>query len=161
MKQIPLSGGRAHALVDDHWYDYLMQWKWSLLSTKYAVRVRTIGKKQKMILMHRVVAQTPDDMYTDHINRKRVDNQEVNLRNCTNSQNNSYNGKRKLIKATSPYKGVSLNRKNGMWHVALMKDYTHYHIGDFAEERHAAMAYDIAAKDLFGEFATTNFQSLN
>ena len=91
MKQIPLTQGKF-TLVDDEDYDFLMQWKWCALkcgSNFYAVRpeTRTDNPKRKHIRMNRVLANTPDDLVCDHIDRDSLNNQKINLRNCTMKNN--------------------------------------------------------------------------
>ncbi len=91
MKKIPLTQGQE-AIVDDHWYDYLMQWKWlaywdSHVQGYYAQRTDRSGGKNKQIRMHTVVAKTPQGMICDHIHHNTLDNRERELRNVTPSQN--------------------------------------------------------------------------
>jgi len=152
MKQIPLSQGKS-ALVDDEDYKYLMQWKWHF-SNGYAIRSAQTPRPRKHIYMHRVVAKTPDELEVDHINHNRVDNRKENLRNCTRRQNqhNQSVQKRKIF---SQFKGVTKYRSKWVTRISINR--IPIHIGYFENERHAAMAYDIWAKDLFGEYATLNF----
>lgn len=86
MKKIPLTQNQF-AIVDNHWFDYLNQWKWRALWNKctrsfYAVR----KENNKTILMHRVVSNTPEGMYCDHIHHNTLDCRESELRNVTPSQ---------------------------------------------------------------------------
>lgn len=102
MKKIKLTQNR-YALVDDEDFDYLNQFKWFVQSNGYAARDIGGRKDKQRVLMHRLVNQTPDNLYTDHINRDRLDNRRSNLRavtqsinghNCKLSKNNKsgYNG---------------------------------------------------------------------
>jgi hypothetical protein len=91
MKEIELTQGQV-AIVDDWWFDYLSQWKWCARLSKstqsyYAMRTEGKGLNRKTVLMHRVVAKTPDRMLCDHIHHKTLDNREEELRNVDNSQN--------------------------------------------------------------------------
>lgn len=86
MKEIPLTQGQF-ATVDDHWYEYLMQWKWharwdKTTNSYYAMRTENSRK----ILMHRVIMKTPDGMVCDHIFHNTLDNREGEMRNVTPSQ---------------------------------------------------------------------------
>jgi|ERR1044072_5227717 hypothetical protein len=152
MKEILLSKG-YRALVDDEDYEFINQWKWCYLSTGYAVRE---DKNSKMLLMHRIVARTPKGKVTDHINGNKLDNRKSNLRVCTSAQNIAYTKKRNGNPA-SVYKGVSLDKRRGYWNAEIWHNYKKYYLGAFKEERHAAMAWDIAARDLKGSFAYLNF----
>ncbi len=86
MKEIQLSQGKI-AVVDDEDYEYINQWKWSYLSSGYAVRSLWSLLGSKTILMHRIIANTPIGMDTDHINGNRLDNRKSNLRVCTHAEN--------------------------------------------------------------------------
>ena len=98
-------------------------------------------------------------MLGDHINRNRLDNRRANLRLCTYAQSArnvskqaSHNGR----KCSSKYKGVTLRKKSGLWMARIDKDYEQYHLGYFENEEDAARAYNEAAIELHGEFASLN-----
>jgi len=96
MKLIQLSHGQV-SQVDDHWFEYLNQWKWFALWNKgtqsfYAGRSEPNPKllgvpRQRAVQMHRLIMDTPKKMKCDHIDHATLNNQERNLRNCTHSQN--------------------------------------------------------------------------
>jgi hypothetical protein len=58
-------------------------------------------------------------------------------------------------KGSSIYKGVVKNE--GSWRVQIWKDNAKQYDASFPNERWAAMAYDLNAKALFGEYARLNF----
>lgn len=150
-KKIALSGIRGKGLfvlVDSEDYDDLSKYEWHLDTNGYAVRRATI-------FMHREIINTPEDLYTDHVNGKGLDNRKANLRWCT-SQQNSQNRQTSSRNKTSIYKGVT--RSGGKWQSEIRLDGKLYYIGKFDKERHAAMAYNIWAKELFGEFSKLNFK---
>ena len=158
-KQIPLSQGKF-ALVDDEDFERINQWKWSALKDKrfkwYAVRnsPRQLGRRKKLIYMHRVIMNTPEDMDTDHVDgNDTLNNQRHNLRICTHSQNMANSGKRSNNK--SGYKGVFMYK--GVWCAKLKKDGRVVFDKTFHTAEEAARAYDHAAREHFGGFAYTNF----
>lgn len=71
------------ALVDDEDFDWLNQFKWCITSHGYAGK----GFGYESIYMHTMIIKAPKGMMTDHINRNRLDNQRINLRIVTRSQN--------------------------------------------------------------------------
>ncbi len=81
--------------------------------TVYAVRVEADGEKQRTILMHRVIAETPDGMETDHHDGNGLDNRRDNLRNATIAQNRQ----NAAISAdnTTGFKGVCWDKRTGKW----------------------------------------------
>ena len=100
MKEIQLTGGEI-CLVDDEDFDFVSKIKWHIDSDGYARH----GSKR----MHRIIANTPKGMETDHINREKLDNRRSNLRVCTQHENQMNRGKQKNNK--SGYKGVFSARK--------------------------------------------------
>jgi hypothetical protein len=152
MKLIPLSKNKF-AKVDDWRYDELNQHKW-YFDGKYARRnIYENGKLIRRELMHRVVAGTKDEEFTDHWNLDKLDNQEVNLRTATKQQNAA--NTRKQADRSSIYKGVSKS-KNG-WRTQIWFNNQKHYDASFSQERWAAMAHDLNASVLFGEYVRLNF----
>ncbi len=142
MKRIKLTQNK-HALVDDVDYGKLMEYNWGF-DHGYV-------RSTKKIYMHRLIMNPIGEQIIDHINGNKLDNRKSNLRICSRKQNQSNQAIR--TDGKSKYKGVSINRK-GTW----VSKITNLYIGTFENELHAAMAYDIAAKDLFGNYAKLNFK---
>lgn len=88
---------------------------------------------------------------TDHINRDWADNRKNNLRQCT-QQENLYN--RPKNKRKIGYKGVY--KQKNRWCSKIMHNGIQYYLGLFLTEEEAAMAYNLKAQELFGEFAYLN-----
>ena len=82
----------------------------------------------------------------DHINRIRHDNRIENLRSCTHSQNLG-NARARVHK----YKGVTFCKLTGKWRAQL-----NGHLGRFLTIEEAALAYNEAAIQHYGEFARLN-----
>jgi hypothetical protein len=157
MKQIPLTQGKF-ALVDDADYEWLMQWNY-FYCNGYAARKTSgrFGEPRKLIYMHREVMKAPDGTLVDHRNTERtLDNRRRNLRVCTRSQNGA--NTKKHANNHSGFKGVSLitdQRKPYRAEIRISGD--KIYLGSFDKADEAARAYDAKAKELFGEFARTNF----
>lgn len=77
-----------------------------------------------------------------------------NVRWVTNQQNSMNRGSDK--NSSSKYKGVCWNKGTSKWQANIQKDGKLCHLGLFTDERDAAVAYNKAANDLFGEFANLN-----
>lgn len=122
MKQIPVAtrkNTKEYILVDDEDYEYLNQWCW-MKSHGYAFRMKYMkntGGKYKNILMHRIINNTPDGFFTDHINRNKLDNRKCNLRTATSSQNKFNTGLSKSNR--SGYKGIIWNSKRKKWQATI------------------------------------------
>jgi HNH endonuclease/AP2 domain len=82
----------------------------------------------------------------DHINRDRGDNRIENLRPCTHSQNLG-NSRARVHK----YKGVTFCKATEKWRAQM-----NGHLGRFDTIEEAALAYNAAAIEHFGEFAHLN-----
>ncbi len=144
-------------LIDDKWYEYLMQWNWRY-AQGYAVRSGTIEDGEyfkRTIFMHRVIMNTPDDMETDHISGNRLDNRVENLRICT-SQENSFNAGKTTSETTSKYKGVSFRNGDEKWRARIQFNGEMIHLGDYCCEELASIKYNESAIKYFGSFARLN-----
>ena len=150
MKCIKLSQGKE-AIVDDEDFEYLRQFKWHVTDTGYACRKD--GRKNKY--MHRELMGSPKGLQIDHINGNRLDNRRSNLRVVTVGDNRKNTGIRS--DNTSGYKGVSWDKKNSKWKVAIYVNSKYVHLGRFTDIEDAALAYNTAALEYHGEFARLNF----
>lgn len=147
MKLIILTKGFS-AKVDDDLYPYLSQWKWHY-SNGHAERKEYREGKQFHVLMHQVVL---GERFVDHINGDPLDNRRENLRPANHSTNGMNMRKHR---GKSQYKGVTPVGDN--WRVQVWKDNQKAYDACFPNERWAAMAYDLNALALFGEYSRLNF----
>jgi hypothetical protein len=135
-------------------------WRFSRLGNHYYVVGTPNHPEHAAKSLHRVIYEIhtgeliPDGYVIDHANRNPLDNRVQNLRLATKSQN-AANSKR-LSNSTTPYRGVSQTRSK-KWKAAIKSGCNCIGLGVFSTPEEAARAYDAAAKDYFGEFASLNF----
>jgi hypothetical protein len=161
MKEILLTQGFT-AIIDDEDEELISQHSWYAKrghNGKYYARttIRLPNGKQTTRLMHRLILGPQARHHTDHKNGNSLDNRRDNIRPCTNSQNQANRPKRVGV-FSSRYKGVS-SRDKSRWTASVMHEGKQIHIGIFCSEIEAAYAYDAKIRELFGEFAFTNFPS--
>lgn len=130
------------------------EYKWYVSVSHDKYPYAAAYSKERLVLMHRLICNTPKKMFTDHVNGNTLDNRRANLRACTNSQNQANSAKKKNNK--SGYKGVVQVTKN-RWLAKINKDNKRRSLGWFDNPVDAAKAYDKAARELHGQFARTNF----
>jgi hypothetical protein len=162
MKTINLSQGQV-ALVDDWNYEWLNQWKWYARKDKngnYYAQRNPGPRGAKVILMHRLIMQTPNDKEVDHQDHNGLNCLESNMRNCTHKQNCANISGRK--DAISTFIGVTYdkNRINKKWRAQIRLGNKNLRIGNYETETEAAIAHDDIAKLNHGEFANLNFPKL-
>lgn len=91
----------------------------------------------------------------DHIDGNGLDNRQINIRRCTQSQNTANIRK---VTGKSRYKGVVRNTPaKNTWKATIRIRGKKTHLGSFKDEIEAAKAYDNAARIEYGEFAVLNF----
>jgi hypothetical protein len=155
MKEIKLTRGLV-TQVDDEDYEYLNQFKWYAeykKGGKYTYAIRNSSDRTTEA-MHRIIMGTPAGLLVDHIDHNGLNNQKSNLRNCTHDQN----GINRTGWGRSKYLGVALS-KRGYIIAQITYNHNHNYLGCFKTEEEAARAYDIKAKEFFGEFANLNFKN--
>lgn len=155
MSYIELTKGKR-AIVDNEDFDYLNQWKWCYVGSGYVMRRKYLGggrgnEKAEYILMHRLIAGTPKDMDTDHINGDGLDNRRSNLRVCTTSQNM---GNTRHYGKKSQYKGVQPHKDK--WVARINIGRKTIYLGIYTTEEQAGESYNKAAKSHYGQFAKLN-----
>jgi hypothetical protein len=154
-RKITLTQGKF-ALVDAADYGWLKQFNWYADKANvgwYATRnVRTNGEWGH-IRMHREIMGAPPWLEVDHRNLNGLDNRRSNLRLCTHAQ--QMRNKRSL-RGSSRYKGVYWKKDCGRWRAQIGVHGKSIHLGYFQNEIDAALAYNEAALDRFGEFALLN-----
>lgn len=157
--EIPLTQG-AVALVDEEDAAHLLGFKWLLYRPGHGRRYagRRVAKSHDhgaLMAMHRVILAAPQGFDVDHIDGDGLNNTRANLRIATRSQNMANIPKRPGC--SSQFKGVSWNKRSGRWVANIGHNNRVVYLGGFTSELQAALAYDRAARDLFGEFARLNF----
>ena len=154
MKEIPLTKGLI-TIVDDSDYENLAQFKWYAVGhpgKEYAARY---GRKPQHIRLHRELLNAPENTEVDHINGNRLNNRRANLRLATRSENGR-NRTKFDYPTHSKYKGVTWHSRDKCWQSTIVVDTRHIHLGYFNTEREAALAYNKAAIQQFGEYANLN-----
>lgn len=161
MKEIKLTKGFV-ALVDDRDYAELSRHKWQaqengrrVYATRNGHRLGDDGKRiRTKVYMHREIMGNAL-FHVDHRDGDGLNNQRSNLRLATRTENQ---GNVKIRSSnTSGYRGVSWEANARKWRAGIGRNGKRSYIGLFSSAEDAARAYDDAARQYFGEFATLNF----
>jgi len=120
---------------------------WSQTTTGYVYNDKR-GKLHKVLMPS--VGQNVD---IDHINGIRTDNRKENLRPCTRKQNNM---NKHATRNKSGYKGVYWDKEHKKWRAGICYNNKSINLGYYKNINDAARAYNVMAKELFGEFAHLN-----
>jgi HNH endonuclease/AP2 domain len=163
MKRIPLINSDKTVLVDDEDFDRVVKYKWRERShrrTSYAYALVDIRDDVNEFYgtlhmqLHCYIMRSPKGSIVDHIDGNGLNNQRTNLRFVTHAQNMAnrrlFAGRR--FKGTVPPRGRSKK-----WEAQIRVDGKRVGLGRHHTEEEAARAYDAAAREHFGEYATLNF----
>jgi len=154
MKELELTDGQV-TYVDDEDYGRLSELSWHPVRGKYTTYARAYDRETGgAIYMHREITGAQRGQDVDHLNHNGLDNRRCNLRVCTRQQN--MRNRRPNRNTTSRYKGVCWNRHISKWVAGIYVNKRRIHLGSFDDEREAALAYNRAAREHFGEYARLN-----
>lgn len=161
MKELLLTHGKS-AQLDDEDYERLKDYNYSYrakdASNPTEVIFRNVpGGKTSYIQNDVLLIEPPKRV--KYIDGNRLNLQKSNLI-ITDVSNVQQGAKRNIKNKTSPFVGVSWNKKNQNWKSTIYKDKKQYHIGFFEDQLAAAEAYNKKAIELFGEYANLNDLSI-
>jgi hypothetical protein len=153
IKLYDLSGAiKAETIVDSSDYPLVKQYKWSLLNNGY-VFTRVNGKAIGLSSFILGVCATKQ-MVVDHMDGDTLNNRRSNLRQCSTQQNIQ----NQTIRSdnSSGFKGVFWDKGLKKWRARIKVNYVGKHLGCFSKKEDAAIAYNNAAVENFGEYARLN-----
>jgi len=154
VKEIPLTQGKV-ALVDDEDYERVAQYKWTLHKPNENNLYAKAKIDGRSVSLHCFLLGVSGSAIVDHKDGNGLDCRRDNMRTCSHAEN--MQNRRKQINSAAPYKGITLDRRNNVWRAQIQCNHKKMHLGGFATPEEAARAYDNKARELFGEFARTNF----
>lgn len=136
--------------VDDDVYEWASKQNFRIEKSRQTYYAKQGGRR-----LHRLIMNVSDrNLFVDHINGNGLDNRRCNLRICTHKENN-YNRKKKA-NTSSKYKGVYWKEQRKAYEAHIKYKGKVYYLGLFKNENEAGEAYNKAAKEFFGEFASLN-----
>ncbi len=155
--RVPLSSRKypgLFAFVDEQDCERVSQYLWGVVSYKRTFYARTLIPGQGRVTLHRFILGVGRGVNVDHENHNGLDCRRCNIRPCDQSQNNA---NRKVVHNPSGYRGVYWDKRRGYWFSQVMYHRKEIYLGSFATAEEAAHAWDVKARELWGEFARLNF----
>lgn len=148
-----LPSGRAF-IFDRADLDLVKKYSWSVDQHGY---VHSWSQPLGYFKLHRLLMKVEAGEVIDHRNGDPSDNRRSNLRVATYSQNNQ----NKAIRSSNRvgYKGVG-RHPSGKYYARICVSGKAKHLGYYDSPRDAAIAYDDAAIEYFGEYARLNFSPI-
>jgi hypothetical protein len=154
--QIPV--GSSFALVDDENFQWLSAVRWRISASGYVERYMWHSGKRAKVIMHRLVAMTPHDLITDHINGNKLDNRVANLRWCTQSENKMNRSLYKKNKTGCA--GVGWHKETRKWRAYIRSNNKQIELGLFDDFAKAVIVRNEAAIKYHGQFARLYYPEL-
>lgn len=131
------------AIVSEEDYGRLSQITWSM-SGKYV--------KCKSEWMHYYIVERRPGLEIDHINRNPLDNRRSNLRYATHAQNCA----NRLRVDRGIYKGITYHKPTDRWVATVHINKRRKNLGYYPTPEAAALAYNVAARHVYGPYALVN-----
>lgn len=118
------------------------------------------NNRSKNIIMHRLIMDcSENDTAVDHINHNRKDNRKINLRICTDSQNNMNHVLRK--DNSTGVTGVYYDKRINKWYSQIkIKGRKRITLGYFENKEDAIKTRKEAEEKYFGEYSYDNSMKL-
>ena len=145
------------AKIDVADFDWINTWKWCVTGKKddppYASRGQRDKetKKNKTIIMARLIMGFPDGKKIDHQDHDTLNNRRYNLRVASNSENGR-NARKLKSDTSSKFKGVDWHKQKNKWRARILINRKSVYLGSFESEQDAANAYAEASRSVHGEF---------
>ena len=136
-----------YTTIDTEDYDKVKQHCWHECPEGYA----RICLDTNNVFLHKIIANTPENKVTDHINGNKLDNGKSNLRVCDTYENARNKGLSK--RNTSGHAGVHFHKIGKVWVASIRVNWKLIHIGQFKNKQDAIDARLKAEIKYFGEFA--------
>ena len=136
-------------------YDLIKGYCWMVNNNGYVVTdISKSNIKTPKILLHRLIANCPNNLFVDHKNHNKIDNRKCNIRIATKSQN----AMNQITKTnnTSGIAGVSWDKKVQKWAAYIMINYKKNHLGYYDNFDDAVRARKEAEEEHFGEWSYNN-----
>lgn len=163
MKTLILNGGRHEIIIDDEDYEDIMEAPdgWKVSGTGRSQMVRTGPPKGPFLFLHHYIMCPDKNQLVIFKNSNRFDFRKENLFIA----DWSYIGHTKKVPSRrnkTGYRGVTKYGKScaakygGIWAANIFKKGKTQFLGLYIDITHAARAYNIAAKEIFGDKAYQN-----
>jgi hypothetical protein len=149
--KIPLTQGKI-AIIDAQDYARVCAHSWWAFQRSPSLWYAQARISGIIRYLHRFLLEEPMGT-VDHRDGDGLNCQRNNLRLATKKQNSA--NRRKEPGTSSVYKGVSFERERKIWKAYIGGPLKH--LGRFEFQTEAALAYDRAAIERYGEFARLNF----
>lgn len=149
--------GRQVIRIDAVDYPLVAAHRWHVQSaggTLYACTNAPSSGRTRVLRMHRLLVNPGPGLVVDHRNGDGLDNTRANIRECTQRQNTLNRGPDGGNR--HGFKGVAWAPELGKFRGRITVGGRTRWLGCHVTAEAAARAYDVAAVELFGEFAKTN-----
>lgn len=161
MKFIQLGGNRykdkpirGYTMVDNEDFDFLSEFDWYIHNGYACCHIKQQDGQYKTTRMARLIMNASIGQLVDHIDRDKLNNQRNNLRFANKSINSLNRDLQSNNK--SGFRGVHFEKQTNKWRAELHSYDKHIRLGRFVDPKEAALAYNKAAKEFFGDFAVLN-----
>lgn len=145
----------GECIIDKEDYDKLKNIRWRLDGGGYAINN---SNKKETLYIHRIINNTPSNMFCDHIDKNKLNCKKENLRTVTHQLNCINVGKKS--NNTSGVKGINWNKRNQKWRSRITLNNTEINLGEYTNYLDAVKSRANAELIYFGEYSSNyNFNT--